>query len=86
MPIEDWEKDAAGMLKINPLAAYETAVFQDMALIVRLQFLNPGDRPQKPSGFLQLGISASQLPVLIEDLTRQLGRMAKGSPPGASRN
>ncbi len=52
-----WAKDDKGNVVVFPLAGYETMVVENRALALRLPFLVQGDRPDSPSGNVQLIIS-----------------------------
>lgn len=52
-----WVKDDKGNIVIFPLAGYETMVVENRALALRLPFLMQGDRPNSPSGNVQLIIN-----------------------------
>ena len=54
-----WVKDDKGNIVIFPLAGYETMVVENRALALRLPFLVQGDRPNSPSGNVQLIINSA---------------------------
>ncbi|HEY0234235.1 MAG TPA: chemotaxis protein [Afipia sp.] len=52
-----WAKDDKGNIVVFPLVGYETMVVENRALALRLPFLVQGDRPDSPSGNVQLIIN-----------------------------
>ncbi len=86
MTIESWDKNDDGTIKLFPFVEFETAHFQRQAALLRLVFERPEDRPMKPTGSLQVGMSAAQLRLLIEDLRRMLAMLDAGAPTGVSKN
>lgn len=52
-----WTRDASGNIVIFPLAGYETMIVQNRALALRLPFMIEGDKPNSPSGSVQLLIA-----------------------------
>ncbi|RTL54690.1 MAG: chemotaxis protein [Bradyrhizobiaceae bacterium] len=54
---EAWIRDDKGKIVVFPLMGYETMVVENRALALRLPFMVQGDKPDMPSGNIQLIIS-----------------------------
>ncbi len=52
-----WVRDDKGNIVVFPLVGYETMVVENRALALRLPFMVQGDRPDSPSGAIQLIIN-----------------------------
>ncbi len=63
-----WMKDEKGDIVVFPLVGYETMVVESKALALRLPFMLKGDTQERPSGNLQLIITASGARELAQDI------------------
>jgi hypothetical protein len=86
MPIDDWEKDAEGNVKVHPLVGMELQLFAGTTIGLRLQFPHAGDPLEKPSGALPLVLSPVQATELAQALLRAAERVSQPPPPGTRRN
>lgn len=68
MDFEDWDKDEAGRLKVWPLQAFTTAVFDGRMGGIRFEVGVPRG-PGVPSPAVQISLDAAQLRALAEALT-----------------
>jgi hypothetical protein len=83
--VADWDKNADGTIKLNPLVGFEAAPMRNgMAGFVRIVYLTGG--PNKETGALQLGIAYPEVKRIIaelEILDRQLAEnLAADVPAG----
>jgi hypothetical protein len=67
MTFEDWDKDAAGRLKVWPLQAFTTAIFDGRAGGLRLEVGVPR-APDQPLPAVQISLDAAQLRALADAL------------------
>lgn len=67
MDFSDWDKDEAGRLKVWPLQAFTTAVFEGRAGGVRFEVGVPKG-PGLPSPAVQISMDAEQLRALADSL------------------
>lgn len=67
MDFSDWDKDEAGRLKVWPLQAFTTAVFEGRAGGVRFEVGLPRG-PGLPSPAVQISLDAAQLRALADAL------------------
>lgn len=85
-PFQDWQKDEAGMLTVCPFAGYDTAVFQNMIGLVRLEFVRSAELLGKQHEHLQLGMSLAQAKELGEELLRMASKLDLSVPADARQN
>lgn len=78
MAFEDWDKDEAGRLKVWPLQAFTTAVFDGKAGGVRFEVGVP--RPNLPSPAVQISLDPQQLRALAGALTEIADHIETGAP------
>ncbi|MEW6255560.1 MAG: hypothetical protein AB1592_06340 [Pseudomonadota bacterium] len=67
MDFSDWDKDEAGRLKVWPLQAFTTAVFEGRAGGVRFEVGVPKG-PGLPSPAVQISMDPAQLRALADSL------------------
>ena len=65
---EAWVKDEKGDIVVFPLVCYETMVVESKALALRLPFMMRGDTQERPSGNLQLIVTADGARELAKDI------------------
>ncbi|HEY0220331.1 MAG TPA: chemotaxis protein [Afipia sp.] len=71
-----WVRDDKGNIVIFPLAGYETMVVENRALALRLPFMVQGDRPDSPSGNVQLIINnAANAREFAQDILKAVDRI-----------
>lgn len=68
MDFEDWDKDEAGRLKVWPLQAFTTAVFDGRMGGVRFEVGVPRG-PGVPSPAVQISLDPAQIRALADALT-----------------
>ncbi|TCT05694.1 hypothetical protein [Aquabacter spiritensis] len=68
MTFDDWDKDEAGRLKVWPLQAFTTALFEGRAGGVRFEVGLPRG-PGLPSPAVQISLAPDQLRALAAALT-----------------
>jgi hypothetical protein len=79
---DEWTKDDAGNLIANPLAGWSTMTLGTV-LGLSLEFWNPGDQRQTPTGRLQLAMSPAQaerLALALQRAAAALLRRPNGPP------
>ena len=86
MPIEDWERDEHGNIKVFPLLATELQLFAGTAIGLRLVFPHPADALERPSGSLPLVLSPVQATDLAQALLRAAERASQPAPPDTRKN
>lgn len=74
MDFSDWDKDEAGRLKVWPLQAFTTAVFEGRAGGVRFEVGVPR-APGLPSPAVQISLDAAQLRALADALNEVATRI-----------
>ena len=84
MGFEDWDKDEAGRLKVWPLQAFTTAVFESKAGGVRFEVGVPR-APNLPSPAVQISFDPQQLRALAQALTEIADHIETGTPLAAPR-
>ncbi|MEP9380421.1 hypothetical protein ABLE91_27245 [Aquabacter sp. CN5-332] len=80
MAFEDWDKDEAGRLKVWPLQAFTTAVFDGRAGGIRFEVGLPRG-PGLPSPAVQISLDPQQLRALAEALNEVAEHIEKGTRP-----
>jgi hypothetical protein len=80
---KDWEKDGQGRLKVWPLAAFETAVFNNERGGLRLEIDVPA-KPGQPIPAVQLALDPEQLRNLAEALVEVATRLDQTKAPGGN--
>lgn len=83
MTFDSWDKDEAGRLKVWPLQAFTTAVFDGATGGVRLEVGIP--RPGKPSPAVQVSMPPDLLRALAAALTEVADAIESGADPDQSR-
>ena len=83
MAFEDWDKDEAGRLKVWPLQAFTTAIFDGRAGGVRFEVGVPRG-PGLPSPAVQISLDPDQLRSLAAALTEVADHIAAGTRPAAT--
>lgn len=61
-----------GMIKVNPLVSYESAVAYEMGCLLRLVLARPEDRLGTGSLVVQMAMSVGQAEALADDLKRMV--------------
>lgn len=79
MSFDDWDTDANGRLKVWPLQAFTTAIFDGKAGGIRFEVGTP--RPGLPSPAMQMSLQPDQLRALAEALTELADHIANGTTP-----
>lgn len=80
MGFDDWDKDEAGRLKVWPLQAFTTAVFEGRAGGVRFEVGVPRG-PGLPFPAVQISLDPAQLRALAEALTEIADHLDGASRP-----
>ncbi len=80
MAFEDWDKDAGGRLKVWPLQAFTTAVFDGQAGGVRFEVGVPRG-PDVPLPAVQISLDPIQLRALAEALNEVADHIENGTLP-----
>jgi hypothetical protein len=77
----DWETDReTGNIIVHPLTGYATMLAMGMSIVVKLDYLRPGDEFQKPSGRAQLVLTPAQAIELATALTDAAGKIDLTTP------
>ncbi|QTL03138.1 hypothetical protein J5J86_20655 [Aquabacter sp. L1I39] len=79
MSFDTWDKDEAGRLKVWPLQAFTTAIFDGKAGGVRLE-VGKAKAPGLPLPAVQIALDADQLRALAEALVEIADRIDPPSP------
>lgn len=70
-----WVKDAKGDIVVFPLVGYETMVVESKAIALRLPFMMKGDTQERPSGNVQLIVTAEGARELAQDILAAVERI-----------
>ena len=79
---ENWDKNEAGLLKVWPLAAFETALFGAERGGVRLEIGGLVSKSGEPVPALQLALTLDQLRSLASALEDVAGRLEAARKSG----
>ena len=80
MNFDDWDKDAAGRVRVWPLKAFTTAVFDAKVGAMRLDLGGP--RPDAPSAAFQVSMPVELMRALAQALTETAERIEKRAAAG----
>ncbi|MEP9351652.1 hypothetical protein [Xanthobacter sp. KR7-225] len=80
MDFESWDKDAAGRLKVWPLQAFTTAIFDGRMGAVRLEVGRP--KPGLPTPAVQVSAPVDLLRALAAALTEVADAIEQKAPAG----
>jgi hypothetical protein len=82
MSVENWKKDETGNVIVRPVVSYELMIAAGVAIAVRLEYANPGDKLQKPTGNLQAVLTPTQAEQLGRALLKTAETIANQPPTG----
>jgi hypothetical protein len=85
MAIEDWVKDDAGDIILNPLVDYEIRIALGMGILVRLSVADRSLEPGTALGSVQLALVPVQARELARSLVEAADRSERPPPPGTPR-
>jgi hypothetical protein len=80
--MDNWAKNPDGSISVLPLAGWELGPAMDMALIVRLEFLNREDESGKPTAAAQMIVTPHQAMELGQALLRNALSILALKPEG----
>ena len=80
MDFESWDKDEAGRLKVWPLQAFTTAIFDGTVGALRLEVGRP--KPGLPTPAVQVSAPADLLRALAAALTEVADAIEEKAPAG----
>ncbi len=81
MGIENWDTDTSGEnVMMLPLSGFAVLLADDAAIGVKLDYFAEGDRPDAPSGRLQLILTPQQAHDLGRAI-RNVAQVAQAKPP-----
>lgn len=80
MDFESWDKDEAGRLKVWPLQAFTTAIFDGKVGALRLEVGRP--KPGLPTPAVQISAPADLLRALAAALTEVADAIEEKAPSG----
>ena len=81
MGIDHWEKDEAGDIRMLPLFGFSTLIAAEAAVGLRLDHFEDGDRPDAPSGALQLILTPLQASEIARALQSAVERLREMNVP-----
>jgi hypothetical protein len=79
---DEWKKDDAGNISVNPLVGYSTMIAAGTAIGVKLDYLVEGDKFEAPSGGVQLVITPPQAQELARALLTAAEKILNTKPTG----
>ncbi|MBN8955260.1 MAG: chemotaxis protein [Rhizobiales bacterium] len=83
---KDWTHDREGNIEVRPLVGYATMIAAETAIAFRLQFLQPGDQFETPSGSVQLIVTPPQARELARALQNAAEKIEKQPVPSGPKN
>jgi hypothetical protein len=76
---EGWTKDEKGDAIAYPLAGHEIVIYAQTGILLRLEYLNPGDRLDTPTGSVQLVMKPDGAKPLVQDLLKAIAQIERQS-------
>jgi hypothetical protein len=70
-----WHTNERGNITLTPLVAYDTAIFADIGLGLRLTLARPEDQRGTGSLIVQMAMSVEQATELVQDLQKIIARI-----------
>ena len=70
-----WDTNERGNITLTPLVEYDTAIFADIGLGLRLTLARPEDQLGTGSLIVQMAMSVEQVTELVQDLQQIIDRI-----------